>query len=107
MLSRKLSLSAVTVTSFRAWIMPTWIRWVATMIEPQLTDRCFQLHRNLPRVPADPVRAIRQTRRALLAIPPEPGMHALAADSIPFGDLGHRNTGCYLKNSPVSLLDHT
>jgi hypothetical protein len=33
--------SAVTVTVLRAWIMPTWIRWVATMIWPRWdTRRC-------------------------------------------------------------------
>jgi len=30
--------SAVTVTILRAWIMPTWIRWVATMIWPRWHD---------------------------------------------------------------------
>ena len=29
------------VTTLRAWIIPTWIRWVATMIEPRCdTRRC-------------------------------------------------------------------
>lgn len=36
-----LVLVAGEVTMFRAWIMPTWIRWVATMIWPRCdTRRC-------------------------------------------------------------------
>lgn len=29
----------VTVTILRAWIIPTWMRWVATMIEPRSETR--------------------------------------------------------------------
>jgi hypothetical protein len=37
----KLWSPAVTVTTLRAWIMPTWMRWVATMMEPRCdTRRC-------------------------------------------------------------------
>jgi hypothetical protein len=33
--------SAATLTTLRAWIMPTWMRWVATMVEPRWdTRRC-------------------------------------------------------------------
>ena len=41
MLTWKLWSAAVTVTILRAWIMPTWMRWVATMMEPRWdTRRC-------------------------------------------------------------------
>jgi len=41
MTSRKLSRSEITVMVLLAWVMPTWIFWVATMMPPRLdTCRC-------------------------------------------------------------------
>jgi hypothetical protein len=39
MLIRKLWSPAAMVTILRAWIMPTWILWVATMIWPRCETR--------------------------------------------------------------------
>ena len=54
----------------------------------------------------DLVAAVRQARRPLAPVAAQPGMHALAAHPVPFGDLGHRNPGHDFQHGPVSLLDH-
>ena len=55
----------------------------------------------------DLVAAVLQPRDAFLPVAQQPRVHALAADSIPFGDLGHRNTDAHFQHGPVSLLGHT
>ena len=73
---------------------------------PQFTDRFFDLGGDAPGMITDPMAAVLQPRDALLPVAHQPGVHALAADPIPFGDLGHRNTDADLQHGPVSLLDH-
>ena len=54
----------------------------------------------------DLMAAVLQTRRALVPVAAQPGVHALAAYPVPFGDLGHRNPGQHFQHGPVSLLGH-
>jgi hypothetical protein len=76
------------------------------MRPPELTDQLLDLGRDAPRMVMDLVAAVLQPRDALLPVAHQPGVHALAADSIPFGDLGHRNTSADFQHGPVSLLGH-
>ena len=52
------------------------------------------------------VTAVRQTRRALIAVAAQPRMHALTADPVAAGYLGHWNPGPDFQDGPVSLLGH-
>jgi hypothetical protein len=70
----------------------------------QLANCFLDFGRDSPRMVVDLVRAVFQAGDAVLPVRLQPGVHALAADSIPFGDLGHRNPGPDLQNGPVSLL---
>jgi hypothetical protein len=54
----------------------------------------------------DPVAAVLQPGDPFLPVTDQPGVHALAANPIPFGDLGHWNTGADFQHSAVSLLGH-
>jgi hypothetical protein len=76
------------------------------MRPPQLTDRFLDLSRDTPRMIMDLVAPVLQPRDAILPVAQQPRVHALAADSIPFGDLGHRNPGADFQDGAVSLLGH-
>jgi hypothetical protein len=54
----------------------------------------------------DLVATVLQPGNAFLPVAQQPRVHALAADSLPFGDLGHRNAGADLQHGAVSLLGH-
>ena len=54
----------------------------------------------------DLVAAVLQPGDAFLPVAHQPGVHALAADPVPFGDLGHRNTDADFQYGAVSLLGH-
>jgi hypothetical protein len=72
----------------------------------QLADRRLLIWRDLPRMLMNLVTAIRQAGWSLSPVPAQPGMYALAADSVPVGDFGHRHSGDDFEYSPVSLLGH-
>src|SRR5260370_34195715 len=73
----------------------------------QLTDRFLDLSGNPPRMVMDLVTAVLQPGDALPPVAGQPRVHALAANPIPFGDLGHRNTGADFQHGAVSLLGHS
>ena len=54
----------------------------------------------------DLVAAVLQPRDPFLPVAHQPRVHALAADAIPFGDLGHGNADAHFQYGPVSLLGH-
>jgi hypothetical protein len=54
----------------------------------------------------NPMATVLQLRDALPPVAHQPRVHALAANSIPFGDLGHRNTSADFQHGPVPLLGH-
>src|ERR1700742_1635293 len=54
----------------------------------------------------DPVATVLQPRNAFPPVAQQPRMHALAADPIPLGDLGHRNPRADFQYATVSLLGH-
>ncbi len=54
----------------------------------------------------DPVATVLQPRDAFPPIAQQPRVHALAADPVPLGDLGHRNPRADFQHGPVSLLGH-
>ena len=62
------------------------------MATPKLADQLLDLGRDAPGMVMDLVAAVLQPRDAFLPVAHQPRVHALAADPIPFGDLGHRNT---------------
>src|SRR5690349_15335941 len=72
----------------------------------KLTDQFLDFGRNAPGMVTDLVAAVLQARDAFLPVTHQPGVHALAADPIPLGDLGHRNTDADFQHSAVSLLGH-
>jgi len=76
------------------------------MAAAQLTDQLLGFGGDAPRMVMDLVAAVLQPRDAFLPVTHQPRMHALAADSIPFGDLGHRNTDPDFQDGAVSLLGH-
>ena len=76
------------------------------MATPELTDQLLDPGRDAPGMVMDLVAAVLQPRDAFLPVAHQPGMHALAADPIPFGDLGHRNPGAHFQDGAVSLLGH-
>jgi hypothetical protein len=55
----------------------------------------------------DLVAAVSQTRWPFVAVAAQPGVHALPADAVTVGYLGHRDSGPDLQDGPVSLLGHT
>ena len=73
---------------------------------PKLADRFLNLSWDPPGMAMDPVTAVLQPRDAFLPVTGQPGVHALAADAMPFGDLGHRNTDADFQHGTVSLLGH-
>jgi hypothetical protein len=73
----------------------------------KLADHLLDLGRDAPGMVTDLVAAVLQPRDALLPVAHQPRVHALAADPIPFGDLGHRNTGANFQHGAVSLLGHS
>jgi hypothetical protein len=76
------------------------------MATPKLTDQLLDLGRDAPGMVMDLVAAVLQPRDAFPPVAHQPGMHALAADPIPFGDPGHRNPGAHFQDGAVSLLGH-
>lgn len=54
----------------------------------------------------DPVAAVLQPSDAFPPVAEQPDVHAMAADSIPFGDLDHQNPGADFQDGTVSLLSH-
>ena len=54
----------------------------------------------------DLVAAVLQPGDALLPVTDQPRVHALTANPVPFGDLGHRNTDADFQHGAVSLLGH-
>jgi len=76
------------------------------MSSAQLADHLFDLDRDAPGMATDLVAVVLQARDAFLPVAEHPRVHRLAADSIPFGDLGHRNTAAHFQNGAVSLLGH-
>lgn len=52
------------------------------------------------------MRAVLQSGDALLPVTQQPGVRALAADSIPLGDFSNRYTRANLQHSLISLLGH-
>ncbi len=76
------------------------------MATPKLADQFFDPGRDALGMVMDLVAAVLQPRDAFLPVVHQPRMHALAADSIPFGDLGHRNPDADFQHGAVSLLGH-
>ena len=72
----------------------------------QFADRSLNLGCDPPRMVKDPVRSVLKARDAVLPVTLQPGVHALAADSIPLGHFGHRDSGADLQHGAVSLLRH-
>src|SRR5690349_18539872 len=54
----------------------------------------------------DTVATVLQPRDAFPPVAQQPRVHALAADPVPLGDLGHRNSRTDFQHSTVSLLGH-
>jgi hypothetical protein len=73
----------------------------------KLADQLLGLGRDAPGMVMDLVAAVLQPRDPFLPVAHQPRVHALAADPIPFGDLGHRNPGADFQHGAVSLLGHT
>src|SRR6202035_2602934 len=63
------------------------------MRPPQLAHGCLHLSRDLPGMMINPVTAVCQPRRPLVAVTAQPRMHALTADPVTASHLGHRNPG--------------
>jgi hypothetical protein len=76
------------------------------MAPAKLADQFLGLGRDPPGMVMDLVAAVLQSRDAFLPVAHQPGMHALAADCVPSGDLGHRNPGADFQHGAVSLLGH-
>ena len=72
----------------------------------QLADCFLDLSGDPPRMAMDAVRAVLQPGDAFSPVTPQPVVHALAADPIPFGDFCYRYTRADLQHGPVSLLGH-
>src|SRR5690348_8068917 len=77
------------------------------MAAAQLTDQLFGLGRDAPGMVADLVAAVLQPCDAFPPVTDQPRVHALAADAIPFGDLGYRNPGAGFQYGSVPLLGHS
>src|SRR5689334_17207238 len=59
----------------------------------KLTDHRLDIFGDTPGMVMHPVAAVGLPADSLPPVTPQLGMHALAAHSIPFGDLRHRNPG--------------
>ena len=73
---------------------------------PKLADQLLGPGGDAPGMVMDLVAAVFQADDAFLPIAHQPGVHALAADPVPLGDLGHRNAAADFQHGPVSLLGH-
>src|SRR5579864_3054756 len=70
------------------------------------TDQLLGPGGDAPGMVMDLVAAVFQPGNAFPPVTQQPGVHTLAADPVPFGDLGHRNTGTDFQHGAVSLLGH-
>jgi hypothetical protein len=76
------------------------------MAAPKLAHQLLDLGGNAPGMVMDPVATVLQPRDAFPPIAQQPRVHALAANPVPLGDLGHRNPRADFQHGPVSLLGH-